>query len=177
MRCSATRGGLGGRWLSQTTQRLVSDRSGRNSQRHQQPPQWAPRTELAFFPRLSIDGPSERCSFSTSHMALFVKVRHTFGHRWMPFFVPVAASLLYVLVVVLLVPDSFTGKSKGSGANDDEPSESPAASASAGTDPAARAAARRRSRVGARAAGAVVPQPGPPAAAPPAPPASPDGND
>lgn len=175
MRCSATRGGLGGRWLTKSSHRLVFDRSGRNSQRHPLPPAWAPRTEPAFLPRLSIDGLSERCSFSTSHMALFVKVRHTFGHRWMPFFLPVAASLLYVLVVVLLVPDSFTGKSKGS--KDDELSETPATSASAGTDPAARAAARRRPRVGARAAGAVVPQPGPPAAAPAAPPASPDGNE
>jgi hypothetical protein len=118
-------------------------------------------------------------------MALFVKVRHTFGHRWMPFFLPVAASLVYVLLAVLLVPDSFTGKSKSSAADDDD--LAPAASASSSIDPAARAAAaRRRLRPGSRG----LTQPGapmspgvtpPPVVAPPpapgAAPASPDGND
>lgn len=134
---------------------------------------------------LSFDGLLERCTFPSSQMALFVKVRHTFGHRWMPFFLPVAASLIYALLAVLLVPDSLTAKSKSSAADEDD--LAPAASASSSLDPAARAAAARRrlrptsrglTQPGAPMSPGVTP---PPVVAPPpapgAAPASPDGND
>jgi len=113
-------------------------------------------------------------------MALIVKVRHTFGHRWMPFFLPVAASLLYIAIVVLLVPESFANKAKK--ASVDEEESFAAASASSTTDPTERAAARRRFRSGARAptpvGAGIMPGGAQPAHPPPAPaPAAADGND
>lgn len=117
-------------------------------------------------------------------MALFVKVRHSFGHRWMPFFLPVAASLLYISLAVLIVPESFSNNAQGDIGSADDVAATPATSAGTPTDPVARAAARRRLRSGARpgqSGGAVAPEanpfPVPQNPQPVAPPASPDGND
>lgn len=112
-------------------------------------------------------------------MALIVKLRHSFGHRWMPFFIPVVGSLLYILLAVLLVPDSLSNDGK-SGADAD--TDQPPAAATSAARPAgslARPPARRAPRIPTRPIAGVAPGVAP--AAPPAPPAaipaSPDGNE
>ena len=130
-----------------------------------------------------FDDAVDRCRVRRT-MALFVKVRHSFGHRWMPFFLPVAASLLFILFAILIVPETFSNAAQGDIGSADDGATPPAASAGTPTDPVARAAARRRLRPGARpgqSGGSVTPEanpfPMPQNPQPVAPPASPDGND
>lgn len=111
-------------------------------------------------------------------MALLAKLRLSTGHRWMPFFLPVVGSLLYVLFAVLLIPDRLSSDGKS---EDDEAATAPiAASASVKpADSAGRALRRSRTRALPRTPGSPAGVPAPGAAAPvPAPlPASPDGNE
>lgn len=129
-------------------------------------------------PRLGhrFDEFEERCSLTKVDMTIIVKVRHSFGHRWMPFFLPVVASLLFALLATLLVPDSFSGKSKDDADAPGDKFAAPHGSASA------TAGARRRPRAvgmppppagGIGPAGMAPPQLPPPVAVP----ASPDGAD
>jgi hypothetical protein len=111
------------------------------------------------------------------------QVRHKVGHRWVPFFLPIIASLLYVLFATLLIPDSLSGNS-GDADSDKDALASPIGSGSP-ADAAARLARRRQLRGASPRSTApglsgITPPPGqPPAPAVPAPiaPASPDGAD
>ena len=72
-------------------------------------------------------------------------------HRWLPFFLPVVGTLLYIFIAVLCVPSEFGEKSDPASLDSEKPS------ADLGHAKAASRAARKRTVPGAAVPSAVTP--------------------
>jgi len=77
-------------------------------------------------------------------------------HRWLPFFLPVVGTLLYILIAVLFVPSEFGEKSESTSLDADKPS------ADLNRTKAAGRVARKRTVPGASVPSAATPPATPP---------------
>jgi hypothetical protein len=54
-------------------------------------------------------------------MKWWVRLKQLKGHRWLPFFLPVVGTLLYIALAVLMIPSEIGDKPEGDAAEVEKP--------------------------------------------------------